>query len=522
MRLAELVDVAAEVAASPARRRKVALLADLLRRLRPDEVGIGAGFLAGEPRQGRVGVGWQALERSDPEPAARPTLELAQVDEELAALAALAGPGSQRERRARLERLLGRATRTESQFLRALLLVELRQGAAAGLLMQAMAVAWGVDEALVRRAVMLSADVGEVAHAAATGGEQALAAIRLRLLRPVRPMLASTAASLEEALAGSGSAVVEWKLDGARVQAHKAGDEVRVFTRSLRDVTAESAAVVAVVRALGADRLVLDGEVLALRSDGRPEAFQDSMRRGASLTPFFFDVLHADGVDLLDAPLSQRRAVLERLVPERHRVPGAVVTAVAEAERVVRDALERGHEGVMVKSPDATYEAGRRGAAWRKVKPVHTLDLVVLAVEWGSGRRRGWLSNLHLGARDPAGGFVMLGKTFKGLSDALLEWQTRELLARATERTGSVVHVRPELVVEVAFDGLQSSPRYPGGVALRFARVRRYRDDKSADEADTIETVRRLYAAGRRSSSRHREDDASGPGGGSVDSGPAT
>jgi DNA ligase 1 len=495
MRFADLVQVADQVAATPARREKVALLASALARLAPEEVEIGAGFLAGQPRQGRVGVGGRTLDEVDAPPAAAPTLELGDVDRALADLQAATGPGSRHARQTLLQELFAAATAAEARFLRALMTGGLRQGALEGVLVQAIAAAWDVDEALVRRAVMLAGSFGGVAAAAATGGEAALSAFRLTLFRPVQPMLASTAASLDEASAPSARVAIEWKLDGVRFQAHKRGDAVRVYSRALHDVTADLAEVAAAVRDLPTERAVLDGETLTIDALGRPAPFQASVRRDAVRTPFFFDALHLDGTDLLDAPYRDRRAALTRVVPPDRLVPGAVVDDVAGAEAILADALERGHEGVMVKDLDAPYEAGRRGAGWRKVKPVHTLDLVVLAAEWGSGRRRGWLSNLHLGARDDDGGFVMLGKTFKGLTDELLVWQTTELLARATEREGHVVHVRPELVVEVAFDGFQASPRYPGGVVLRFARVRRYRDDKVAEEADTIAMVRRLHAA---------------------------
>ena len=497
MRLAQLVSTAAAVAATPARRRKVALLASLLAQLDEGEIRLAVGFLSGRPRQGRIGVAWATLDRIVVEAATEPSLELVDVDRVFSALAVSAGPGSRAARRALLTGLFARATAEEGSFLRNVLRGELRQGALEGVLAQAIAAAWSVDEDLVRRAAMLGGDLAEVAHAAAGGGAQALRAFRLELFRPVQPMLASTAPSLSEGMDGFTLAVLEWKLDGARIQVHKEGETVRIFSRNLRDVTGTSAAVIEAVRGLAADRLVLDGEVLALRDDGRPEPFQESMKRGAAQRPFFFDVLLIGDLDLLDAPLSERRAALARAVPAALRVRSETFEGLAGAEAFLAEALARGHEGVMVKDPAAPYEAGRRGAAWRKVKPVHTLDLVVLAAEWGSGRRRGLLSNLHLGARaDDGDGFVMLGKTFKGLSDELLVEQTRELLARETSRTGQVVRVRPELIVEVAFDGVQASPRYPGGVALRFARVRRYRDDKTPAEADTLASVRRLHLGG--------------------------
>jgi DNA ligase-1 len=509
MLLANLVATSTAVASSGSRRRKVELLTDCLRRLAPDEVAVGAAYLAGLLPQGRVDVGWAALAAVDPPPAARPTLLVLDVDRALARLAGIRGAGSRGARRGLLGELLATATAGEQRFLRGLLLGELRQGALAGIVGQAIARAWDVPESDVRRALMLRGDLGAVAEATATGGSDALRGFRLTLLRPLQPMLAQTSGGLSDALADLGEAAVEWKLDGARIQVHRDGDVVRVYTRNLRDVTDRMPEVVAVAARLPVDRVVLDGEALALRPDGRPQPFQDTMRRFGSeqafeqlrtrltLAPFFFDCLHLDGEDLLDRRLAERIAALERAVPAAHRVPGALVTNLDEAGRVLAEALARGHEGVMVKALDAPYEAGRRGGAWRKVKRAHSLDLVVLAVEWGSGRRRGWLSNLHLGARDPrSSGFVMLGKTFKGMTDAMLEWQTRRLLELEERRDGHVLHVRPELVVEVALDGVQASPRYPGGVALRFARVKRYREDKSPAEADTIDTVRALLAGG--------------------------
>jgi DNA ligase 1 len=504
--LAEIVATSAALTETRSRRRKIEALAACLGRLTPDETAIGVAFLAGEPRQARLEVGYRTLATVDPEPAAAASLTLADVDAALATLAGEGGPGSRGRRLAILEDLLGRATADEQRFVRGLIVGELRQGALAGLMAQAIAAAFGVEERAVRRAVMLQADLGAVAAAARDGGAEALASFRLQLFRPVQPMLAQTAATLDDAVAGLEQPVVETKLDGARVQVHRDGDEVRCYTRGLRDVTGQLSRVADVVAALPARRLVLDGEVLAVRADGRPEAFQESMRQlgteraitevaaARTLTPFFFDCLHRDGRDLLDEPLAERRRVLVDVVPAAHRTEGTVAGDRDAAQQVVADALAAGHEGVMVKDATAAYEAGRRGAAWRKLKPVHTLDLVVLGVEWGSGRRRGWLSNLHLGARDDAtGDVVMLGKTFKGLTDELLEWQTRELLAREIGRDGHIVWVRPELVVEIAIDGVVRSPRYPAGMALRFARVRRYREDKTADEADTVDTVRAIH-----------------------------
>ncbi|HVL81317.1 MAG TPA: ATP-dependent DNA ligase, partial [Actinomycetota bacterium] len=369
---------------------------------------------------------------------------------------------------------------------------ELRQGALEGVMTDAVAKASGLPAALVRRAVMLDGDLGRVAELALREGEEAVAAVGFRIGRPVLPMLASTADDVAAAMDGLGEASVEWKLDGIRVQVHKRGSDVQAWTRNLNGCTERVPGIVAAVRELEVDEAVLDGEAIWLELDQRPAAFQETMKRIHDVTGFLFDCLHVDGRTLVDEPLRERLACLESFAGHL-RIPGVVTSDVQEAQRVLGEALDAGHEGVVVKDVSSTYAAGRRGKAWRKVKPVRTLDLVVIAVEWGSGRRQGWLSNLHLGARDPAtGGFVMVGKTFKGLTDELLRWQTAELLARETGREGHVVWVRPELVVEIGLDGVQTSTRYPGGVALRFARVKRYRDDKDPADADTIETVRAL------------------------------
>nr|WP_270046013.1 ATP-dependent DNA ligase [Solirubrobacter ginsenosidimutans] len=485
---AELAAATEDVRALSGRKDKVARLAAALASLDEGERAAGAGYLAGAPRQRVLGVGWASLKELPP-PASVASLSVAEVDTAFDALAELSGPGSQGARRAALTALLARATESEQSYLRALIIGDLRQGALAAVVGDAIARAAEVPVALVRRALMLRGDLGAVAEAALGVGAEALQAFRLEVGRPIAPMLASTAPDLDAALEKTGAAAVEWKLDGARIQVHRSGDDVGIFSRTLDDVTARLPEVVAAARALPGDAFVLDGEAIALRDDGTPYPFQVTGSRFASrsghtvvLTPMFFDLLHLDGVDLLDRPGSERAAALSALVPSEWRVPRG-------GPEMLEAALAQGHEGVVVKGLDAPYEAGRRGAAWVKVKPIHTLDLVVLGVEWGSGRRRGWLSNLHLGARGPDGGFVMLGKTFKGLTDALLEWQTQKLLSLETHRSGHVVFVRPELVVEIAFDGVQTSPRYPGGVALRFARVVRYRDDKPAAEADTIETV---------------------------------
>ena len=506
MQLNDLVATSAAVRATSVHRQKIALLAELLTRLDLPEISIAVGFLIGWPRQGRLGIGWATLAAArPPSAAAAPTLSLLEVDAHFDALKALKGARSTAERQRLLGELLALATAAEQAFLLALLAGEVRQGALEGVLLEAVARAAKLPSDKVRRAVMLAGDLAAVAPAVLAEGEAGLAQYTIQLFRPVQPMLAESANTVAEALAALGEAVLEWKLDGARIQVHRLDDRVAVYARSLNEVTAAVPEVVEAVRALLARELILDGEVIALAAGGKPRPFQETMRRFGRklnietlraelpLTPFFFDLLRHDGEDLLDAPLSIRLARLDAVVPAPLRVPRTVTARLEGAEEFMADALRRGHEGIMAKAPAAPYAAGRRGAAWLKLKTAHTLDLVVLAAEWGSGRRQGWLSNLHLGARDPStGGLVMLGKTFKGMTDELLEWQTRELLARETRRDGPIVYVRPELVVEVAFNEVQRSRQYPGGVALRFARIKGYRHDKSAAEADTIEAVQRL------------------------------
>jgi DNA ligase-1 len=500
MEFAELAATSDAVREASGRKDKVELIAQALRRLDPDEAQAGAAFLSGELLQRQIGVGWATL-RSVPEPAAEPGLSVADVARAFEAIGALGGAGSVAARRDALGALFARATATEQRLLRGLLSGNLRQGALQGVVTDAIAKASGVPLADVRRALMLRGDLPAVA-ALALGDDAAarLAAIGLEVGRPVLPMLAGTAKSVSDALGRIAPAAVEWKLDGARVQVHRSGDEVGVFTRSLDDVTDRVPELVAAARALPVGNVVLDGEAIALRPDGRPHPFQVTASRfgmrarpprtDLELTGWFFDVLHLDGEDLLDRPGAERAAALEAVVPEAGRVPRVVADDAEQAAMALEAALARGHEGVVVKALDAPYLAGRRGSGWLKVKPVHTLDLVILAVEWGSGRRRGFLSNLHLGARaDDGSGFVMLGKTFKGLTDEGLRWQTEHLQALAESDDGWVVRVRPELVVEIAFDGVQRSSRYPGGVALRFARVLRHRPDKRADEADTLSAV---------------------------------
>ncbi len=548
MLLCHVVAVSAAVGATRARSEKTRLIADALRVAHdvtaddvagPDaasgrpyadaaarDVAIVTSYLSGTLPQRRTGVGWRSL-TDPPEPAAEPRLTVAETDAALSAIAGYAGSGSAAARAAAVRGLLGRATSAEQAWLRDLLTGQTRQGALDGIMLAAIARAAAVPEAAVRRAVMLAGHAAPVAVAALAGGEPALAAIGLEVGRPLRPMLAGSAPGLESLFTDPSGGpddndppataavpivpvAVECKLDGIRLQAHKDGSEVSLYTRTLEDVTARLPEIVEVVAALPAETAVLDGEAIALAPSGRPEPFQvtgarlagrtsvDTLRAQVPLTAYLFDLLHLDGVDLLDEPASVRYDALARLAPEL-LAPRVVTADRAVAAAFFADVVGRGHEGVVVKRLDAPYAAGRRGSAWTKVKPRHTLDLVVLAVEWGSGRRRGYLSNIHLGARDPSsGGFVMLGKTFKGMTDEMLAWQTRRFLELETSRSSYVVQLRPEQVVEIAFDGIQTSSRYPGGMALRFARVIRYRDDKTAAEADTIDTVRALRLSGGR------------------------
>ena len=568
--LSELVRTSDAVSLASGRRVKIDEIAGLLRRGSPGEVPVAVAFLSGELRQRQIGVGYAALGgllQADlpdggapagglaggglagggpgPDPAARP-LTLAETDSVFAAIGATTGPGSQAERRRLLGALFARATPAEQSFLTRLLAGELHQGALEGVMVEAVARAAGVPAGEVRRALLLGGSLPGVAEAALSAARTAggpgaagqaspdegtgaaapadagaaaalgaLRAFRLQVGRPLRPMLAASAPTVAAAFERVSPAVVEWKIDGIRIQVHRQGREVRVFTRTLDDITARLPEITRAVLASPAEALVLDGEAIALDPAGRARPFQVTASRAGTqavpgqetpdvpLTPFFFDLLHLDGRDLIDEPASVRQALMAEVLPADLRVPRLMTGEVADAEAFFADAVARGHEGVVVKSLDAPYAAGRRGSEWIKVKPRHTLDLVVLAAEWGHGRRRGWLSNLHLGARDPAGGFVMLGKTFKGLTDEMLRWQTERFLEIAeppgqhpgddlTNARG-VLWVRPEMVVEIAFDGVQASPRYPGGLALRFARVLRYRPDKQAAEADPIDAVRAIW-----------------------------
>jgi ATP-dependent DNA ligase I len=498
----ELARASGDVAETSSRLGKIERLASCLSLLDPREVRVAVAYLSGALPQGSIGVGWASL-RDLPSPAGPPpTLEVLDVDGSLRRLGALTGRGSQQRRRDELDGLFERATASEQAFLRGLLTGEIRQGALEGVMVEAIARAAQVPTREVRRAAMLAGDLGAAAEAAFADGVPGLQRFHLSPLTPIQPMLAQTADDVTAAFDRISPAAVEWKLDGARVQVHRVGDEVRLFTRNLADVTDRVPELVEAIGRLRVRSAVFDGEAIALRPDGRPHPFQVTMGRFGSrldvgslraqipLSCFLFDCLHLDGEDLIDAPTSDRIASLESILPEELRVPRIITDDETHAEAFLEDALARGHEGVMVKALGTPYEAGRRGAGWLKVKRAHTLDLVVLAAEWGHGRRKGWLSNLHLGALDPAtGGFVMLGKTFKGLTDEVLAWQTERLQELQTSSDGFTVTVRPELVVETAFDGVQTSTRYPGGVALRFARIKGYRPDKRPAEADTIDTV---------------------------------
>ncbi|MFI5882298.1 ATP-dependent DNA ligase [Streptomyces sp. NPDC051554] len=503
MLLTRLAHVSQEVAATSARSRKIALLAELFRDAEADDVPIVIPYLAGRLPQGRLGIGWKVLSRQV-EPASEPTLTVREVDARLTGLGTVSGAGSQAERARLVGELMGAATADEQRFLFGLITGEVRQGALDAVAVEGLAEATGAPATDVRRAVMLAGSLQTVAEALLSEGPASLDRFRLTVGRPVLPMLAHSATSVAEAVEKLGACAVEEKLDGIRVQVHRDGEVVRLYTRTLDDITDRLPELTSAALELRGERFILDGEVISFDADGRPRSFQETAGRVGSrvdvataaetvpVSPVFFDVLSVDGRDLLDLPFTERHAELAQLVPEPMRVRRTLVSGpedVPAAETFLAETLQRGHEGVVVKGLDAPYNAGRRGASWLKVKPVHTLDLVVLAAEWGHGRRTGKLSNLHLGARSSDGSFAMLGKTFKGMTDAVLTWQTERLQELAVESDGHVVTVRPELVVEIAYDGLQKSTRYPAGVTLRFARVVRYREDKRAEEADSVETL---------------------------------
>ncbi len=507
MKLAEIVETSRRLADTPGRRDKIALLATLLRAVPPDEIRTATAYLSGVVPQEKLGLGWASIQAAMPGfSAGTPSVEIAEVDSILGRIAGTSGKGSAQARQRLLGELLSRLTRDEQRFLAGLVVGELRQGALEGIVLEAVARASGVPAAQIRRACMLAGDLPGVAWAALVEGAEGLSRFSVQLFRPILPMLAGTADTIQEAVTELGEAALEYKLDGARVQIHKSGDEVRVYSRRLNEVTPAVPELVETVRALPARELILEGEAIALRPNGAPHPFQTTMRRFGRrldvdairgtlpLTLFLFDLLQLDGEPVLDQPMRKRAALLAETVPAPLLVRRRVTSSVAEAAEFLDAALSAGHEGLMAKALDAPYEAGQRGRRWLKVKSVRTLDLVVLAAEWGHGRRHGWLSNIHLGARDEArGGFVMLGKTFKGMTDELLAWQTERFLELEERRDGHIVYLRPELVVEVAFNDLQSSPQYPGGLALRFARVKAYRPDKSAAEADTLATLQEIW-----------------------------
>jgi DNA ligase-1 len=510
--LAKVVDTSRRVSATSARLAKVRELAACLRSFAPDEIDAGVHYLSGDTRQGRFGIGYTALRAASAgTAAAEATLSIADVDRRLGEIAAIRGSGATAKRSEALRDLFSLATAAEQEFLLRLLIGELRQGALAGVMIDAIAAAAGLPAAEVRRAAMYSKSFGAVARVALLEGTAGLSQFQLDILSPIAPMLAQTAADTAAALQQlPGDVAFEWKMDGARIQAHKNADTVRIYTRNLNDVTSAVPEIVEAVQNLPVRDVVLDGEAIALTSSGRPHPFQITMRRfGRKLDveklrtefpmrAFFFDCLRLAGESLADRPARERFEALAQAVPDSLRIPRLITSSQKKAQAFYVAALAAGHEGVMAKSLDAPYEAGNRGASWLKIKRAHTLDLVVLAAEWGHGRRAGKLSNLHLGALDPATGeYVMLGKTFKGLTDAMLAWQTEEFLAREIRRDQWTVYVRPELVVEIAFSDLQDSPRYPGGLALRLARVKRYREDKRVEEADTMESVRKIYNAQR-------------------------
>ena len=504
MLLAAVVETSRRVAETTKRLEKVDLLARLLKQLHPEEVEIVVAFLTGRARQGRIGIGYGSIRDAQGSPASEPSLEVAEIDRIFESITKIQGTGSQRQRLELLSGMFARATGLEQQFLVGLLMGELRQGALEGIMVDAVSKASGIAADRVRRAVMMAGDIAVVARALIEKGEAGLYAYDVQLFRPIQPMLAQTAEDVSEALADLGEAALEFKMDGARVQVHKSGDDVVVYSRALNDVSAAVPEVVEAVRALPAHDLILDGEVLSLLPDGRPQPFQITMRRfGRKLdvermrgelpmTPFWFDLLYLNGGSLLDEPQARRFRALAELAPQS-LIPNIIASNPAAGDEFFEQSINRGHEGIMAKATGATYAAGARGQSWLKIKRPRTLDLVILAAEWGHGRRQGWLSNLHLGARDTEkGGFAMLGKTFKGLTDEMLVWQTQELLKLEIGRDSYTVHVEPKLVVEIAFNEIQVSPRYPSGLALRFARVKRYRPDKTAAESDTFQTVQKL------------------------------
>jgi DNA ligase-1 len=505
MEFAAVVETSRRVAETSRRLEKIDLLAALLRQLDAEEVEIVVAYLSGYTRQGRIGIGYATLRGSAAEPAAAPALSIHELDRALTELAAVEGTGSERRRRELLHSVMSRAAAPEQQFLTALLIGEIRQGALEGIMVEALAKAANIPSDKVRRAVMMAGDIAKVARTALESGIDGLARYDIQLFRPIQPMLAQTSEDVEEALTELGDAALEYKVDGARVQVHRSGDDVQIFSRALNNVTAAVPEIVEAVRTLPARDLVLDGEVISLTPEGRPQPFQvtarrfnrkidlDRMRAELPLSPFWFDLLYLDGQSLLDEPQSRRFDALAKLSPAPSLIPNLRTASAEQAVQFVDQAIAQGHEGVMAKSAASPYAAGARGQSWLKIKRPHTLDLVILAAEWGSGRRKGWLSNLHLGARDTEkGGYAMLGKTFKGLTDEMLAWQTEQFLRAEIGRDSYTVYVAPKFVAEIAFNDIQISPRYPSGLALRFARVKRYRSDKTVEQADTLDRVKKF------------------------------
>jgi DNA ligase-1 len=511
MRLDALVEISEQISATTRKKQKVSLIAGMLLQARGEEIALAAHYLSGQIRQGRIGVASKilrgALQDLSPSP---PPLHLIDVDRFFEVIARESGPGSTKRKVQALCELLSRCNQRERAFLIRLIMGELRQGATEGLMLEAVGQASSLSHQRLRQALMFSGDIGEVAQVALEEGPSGLARFGPSLFHPISPMLASPAEGAEEAIARLGEAGWEYKIDGARVQIHKQGDDVQIFTRHLKQVTESVPEIVHLTRKFRVEEAIFEGEIIALRGDGKPQPFQTTMRRFGRvkdvaklqklipLTPYFFDLLLLDGEPLFELPYQKRIERLARNIPSEHMVPRIITADAKKARDFLLSSLEAGHEGVMAKALHSPYVAGQRGFNWLKIKPAKSLDLVILAAEWGHGRRRGYLSNLHLGARDPEGGrFVMLGKTFKGLTDEMLHWQTRRLLELEISRDQWTVYVKPELVVEVAFGDLQQSLHYPAGLALRFARVKQFRRDKSAHEADTIQEVRRIFETSR-------------------------
>lgn len=505
MLLTEVVEISNRIAAASKRLEKTDLLASLLKRLTPDEVDIVVPFLSGSVRQGRVGIGYARLREAMSPPATNPSLQIGDVDRALDEFAGVKGAGSEQRKQEILRGLLSRATEQEQRFLIGLFAGEIRQGALEGIMLDAIAKASQLPLERMRRAAMLSGSVTAAARAALERGVAGLDAFDIQLFRPVQPMLAQSAEDPADAIAALGTASLEWKLDGARIQAHKSGDQVAIYSRAMNDVSSAIPEVVQALRALPAHDVILDGEVISLDPAGRPRPFQITMRRfgrkqdidsligDLPMTPFWFDLLHVNGAPILDQPQADRFSELSRLAPPPNLIPNLIASSPEEAEAFFRSAIETGHEGILAKARDAAYAAGARGQSWLKVKQARTLDLVILAAEWGNGRRQGWLSNLHLGARDTdKGGYAMLGKTFKGLTDDMLRWQTEQFLRIEIARDKYTIYLEPKFVAEIAFNEIQISQRYPSGLALRFARVKRYRLDKTPAEADTFISVKKL------------------------------